>query len=122
MNVRPIRDFIVVSKEEAPKQTSSGIYLPPSADDKLVSGFVMAVGSGLIAGDGSKVPLEVRAGDRVVFNKNMAVELKEEDKVFFLLREEHVLCVLDPAYPVDGYLEHPYSVDGYLEFKGISSF
>lgn len=97
MNVRPIRDFIVVSKEEAPKQTSSGIYLPSSADDKIVSGFVMAVGTGLIAGDGSKVPLEVKTGDRVVFNKNLAVEFKEEDKVFLLLREEHVLCVLDPS-------------------------
>lgn len=119
MNVRPIRDFIVVSKEEAPKQTSSGIYLAPSVEDKLVSGFVMAVGSGLIAGDGSKVPLEVKTGDRVVFNKNMAVELKEENDVFFLLREEHVLCVLDrtcQSDSADGY------ADGNLWFKGSSSF
>ena len=115
MNVRPIRDFIVVSKEEAPKQTSSGIYLAPSVEDKLVSGFVMAVGSGLIAGDGSKVPLEVKTGDRVVFNKNMAVELKEESDVFFLLREEHVLCVLDRTFQSD-------HTDGYVSFKGSSSF
>lgn len=94
MSVKPIRDFLVVLKEEPPKQTASGLFLAPTVEDKVVSGFVTAVGSGFLTKDGSKVPLEVSVGDRVVFNKNMAVEVKEDDKTFLVLREEHVLCLL----------------------------
>lgn len=95
MSIQPIRDFIVVTKEEAPKQTQSGLYLAPSAtEEKIVTGTVLAVGSGLIAGDGSKIPLEVKAGDKVAFNKNMAVEVKTGAETHLLLREEHVLCVI----------------------------
>lgn len=93
MSVQPIRDFLVVEKEDAPKQTASGLFIAPTVEEKVVNGLVLAVGSGLLAGDGSKIPLEVKAGDRVAFNKNLAVEVKDGEKTFLLLREEHVLCV-----------------------------
>ncbi len=94
MNVQPIRDFIVVAKEEAPKQTASGLYIAPSVEERVISGKVLAVGSGFVTSTGTVLPLEVKAGDRIAFNKNMAVEVKSDDDVVLLLREEHVLCVL----------------------------
>lgn len=97
MSLHPLRDFIVVSKDDAPKQTASGLYIAAILlDEKVVTGEVLEVGSGLIAGDGSVIPLEVKAGDKIVFNKNMAVEVKNGNNTYFVLREEHVLCVVRP--------------------------
>lgn len=96
MSVKPLRDFIVVNKDDAPKQTASGLYISHSTDEKVVTGEVLDVGSGLIAGDGSVIPLEVKVGDKVAFNKSMAVEVKNGTSVYFLLREEHVLCAVRP--------------------------
>lgn len=96
MSVKPLRDFVVVSKDDAPKQTASGLFIAPVADEKVVTGEVLEVGSGLIAGDGSVIPLEVKAGDKIAFNKNMAVEVKSGGSTYFLLREEHVLCIIRP--------------------------
>lgn len=92
--VKPLRDFIVVEKEEENNKTKSGLFLAPSADEKITFGKVLAVGSGQIAADGKSIPLEVSVGEKVAFNKHMAVELKVDDKTFLLLREEHVMCVV----------------------------
>ena len=96
MSLKPLRDFMVVSKDDAPKQTASGLFIATMTDEKVVTGEVLEVGTGLIAGDGSVVPLEVKAGDKIVFNKNMAVEVKHGTNTYFVLREEHVLCVVRP--------------------------
>lgn len=92
MIVQPLRDFVVVTKNEAKKQTASGIYLADLSEDKVVSGVVKSVGSGQISAEGKSIPLEVRVGDTVFFNKNLAVELKVEDETFLVLREENLLC------------------------------
>jgi chaperonin GroES len=94
MSLKALRDFVVVSKDDAPKQTASGLFIAPSAEEKVVSGVVVDVGSGLISDRGTSVPLEVKVGDKVVFNKSLAVEVKNEDKTFYVLREEHILCVV----------------------------
>lgn len=93
MSVKPIRDFVVVTKEEAPKTTSSGIFLAPT-EEKNVTGTVTAVGSGRITVNGTIVPLEVKEGDKVVFNKHHASEIKHDDKVFFVLKEDQLICIL----------------------------
>ena len=91
----PLRDFIVIAKENnTQKQSTGGIFLAPSVEDKIITGQVLSVGSGLIAGDGTTIALEVKVNDRVVFNKTLAVEVKDNDETFFLLREEHVLCLI----------------------------
>ncbi len=95
MDLKPIRDFIVVQKSDAPKQTSGGLFVPTNAEEKVVSGRVLAVGSGHIGNSGSIIPLEVRVGDTISFNKSMAVEVKVNDTTYLLLREEHVLCVVN---------------------------
>lgn len=93
MTVHPIRDFIVVVKDEGPKQTASGLYLGHT-EEKNVTGTVVAVGSGRVTMNGSVIPLDVNVDDKVVFNKNLATEVKEGEKSFLVLREDQIICVL----------------------------
>lgn len=94
MITTPLRDFVLVSKQEAAKQTAAGIYMPETAEEKIVTGTVTAVGSGKVTADGSIVPLEVKVGDTVVFNKNYATDLKVDQTTMFLLKEEQIFCVM----------------------------
>lgn len=93
MSVHPIRDFIVVTKDEGPKQTASGLYLG-HAEEKNVSGTVIAVGSGRVTMNGSVVPLDVNVNDKVYFNKNLATEVKDGENTVLVLREDQIICVL----------------------------
>lgn len=89
----PLRDFIVVTKEDGPKTTASGLYMPTESE-KVVSGTVLAVGSGRVASNGTVVPMEVKVGDKVAFNRNFATELKSGGETVLLLREDQLLAVL----------------------------
>lgn len=93
MSVHPIRDYVVVSKEEGPKTTASGLYIAHT-EEKNVTGSVVAVGSGRISMNGTVIPLEVVVGDKVVFNRNLATEVKDGETSFLVLREDQVVCVL----------------------------
>ena len=93
MNAKPLRDFIFVSKDDQVKQSASGLFLP--VEDKHVTGTVMAVGPGRPSNDGSSVvPLSVKVGDKVLFNKQHAVDVTVDGSPVFLLREEQLYCVL----------------------------
>ena len=78
MDFQPVRDFIVVSKEEQAKQTSGGIFIPTTveAQDKIATGVVTAVGSGVMTTTGTLYPLEVKVGDRIAFVRSLSVEIK----------------------------------------------
>ena len=93
MSVQPIRDFITVTKEEAAKTTASGLFIAHT-EEKNVSGTVIAVGTGRVTMNGSIVPLDVQVGDKVLFNKNLAVEVKDGESAVWVLREDQVICVL----------------------------
>jgi len=89
----PVRDFLLVEKEEAVKQTPSGLHLVTNtADEKVICAKVIAVGSGTLVEGGERVAMEVNPGDRVFFVKSLSVEVKVEEKSYLLLREEHVMC------------------------------
>lgn len=93
--LKPLRDFLVVSAMKEDEKTPSGLLFKPSTvEEKVVSGKVLSVGSGYLLDSGVKVPLEVLVGDTVLFNKNLAVEVKHQGETVFLLREEHVLTVV----------------------------
>lgn len=92
MNVQPLRDFVVVSKDEQVKQTASGLHIVSSNDNRIISGTILAVGSGKIS-NGILIPLEVHVGDKVMFSKNLVIEIKENDKDVFLIKEENLLCI-----------------------------
>jgi chaperonin GroES len=92
MNIKPVRDFVAVVKESQQKKTSSGLYVPDVVEDKVITGTVVAVGSGHIAGSGNIIPLEIKVGDSVMFSRASAVEIKVGDSPVMLLREENIFC------------------------------
>lgn len=95
MSLQPLRDFLVVSVAKAAEtKTPGGILLPGTVDEKIVTGTVVAAGSGYLTDSGAVVPLEVKAGDSILFNKQMSVEVKNNGETYYLLREEHVLSVV----------------------------
>jgi chaperonin GroES len=95
MSYQPLRDFVLVSKEEAEEKTPGGlIFRPSTVEDKIVKGLVIAVGSGRVTTEGTVVPLEVKVGDKVLFNKNFATELSGSGETALILREDQLLCIV----------------------------
>lgn len=95
MSIHPIRDFITVAKvEEEQQKTKGGLYVPGTVDEKVVTGKVLSVGSGRVALDGTVVPLEVKAGDVIKYNKNMGTEVSHHGDTVVVLREDQVICIL----------------------------
>jgi chaperonin GroES len=97
MNIRPLGDRIVVRRSPSQEKTAGGILLPDSAKNKPQRGKVLAVGNGKLLKDGTRRPLEVKAGDTVLFTSWAGDEYKEgkaQDNIL-LMREEDVLAVID---------------------------
>lgn len=94
MTVQPLRDFVVVVKDEPVTQTAGGLYVPGTAEEKVVTGKVTAVGSGRVDAGGRVVPMEISVGDRVAFNKNFATEVKVDNTTHLLLREDQIFCIV----------------------------
>jgi chaperonin GroES len=95
MSLQPLRDFLVVTVVKSGEtKTPGGILLPGTVEDKIVTGTVVAVGSGHLNTDGTSSPLEVKFGDSILFNKQMSVEVKHAGETFYLMREEHILSVV----------------------------
>ncbi len=88
----PLGDKVVLRRASAEDRTAGGIVLPDSAKDKPQRGEVVAVGDGHTKDDGSKVPLTVREGDRVIFSSYAGDEIKVGDDEFLLLREGDILA------------------------------
>ena len=72
-----------------------GIIIPDSAKEKPQEGKVIAVGNGKVADDGKKIPLDVKAGDKILFGKYSGSEVKVEDEEYLILREEDVLAIIE---------------------------
>jgi chaperonin GroES len=95
MKIKPIRDYIVVKRlEENSEKKVGSIIIPDTAKEKPLTAEVVAVGSGRILKDGSKVPLEVKAGDTVLIGKYSGSEVKLDGKEYVVLREDEVLGVV----------------------------
>jgi chaperonin GroES len=93
MNVVPIRDQVIVSKEkEDEKRSSGGLYMP-TIEKKNATGTVLRAGSGRVTMSGHVVPLDVKEGDKVLFNPNMATEAQDGDTTVYVLREDNILAV-----------------------------
>jgi len=94
MKVKPLGDRVLVEILEAEEVTKGGIVLPDTAQEKPQQAKVAAVGKGKISDDGKVVPLEVKAGDVVLFGKYAGTELKIEDKNLLMLKEEDILGIV----------------------------
>lgn len=95
MTIQPLRDFIIVEKApETEKRSAGGIIVPGTSEAKVLTARVLAVGSGKVALDGTVVPMEVKVGDSVVFNRNFATEITAGSETVLLLREEQIFAVV----------------------------
>ena len=93
--IRPLHDRILVKREEEQETRRGGIIIPDTAKEKPQEGKVVAVGSGKISEDGKRIPLDVKAGDKILFGKYSGSEVKIEDDEYLILREEDVLAILE---------------------------
>lgn len=94
LNVRPLRDRLVVRRLEEEQRTAGGLYIPDTAKEKAQEAEVVAVGDGKIGDDGKRIPLEVKVGDRILFSKYSGSELKIDGQEYLILREDDIQCVL----------------------------
>ncbi len=98
MKIRPLGDRVVVKPLEEEERTKGGIVLPDTAKEKPQHGEVVAVGPGEWDEDGKKrIPLDVQAGDRVLFAKYSGAEVKLEDEEYLILRQSDILAVVERA-------------------------
>jgi len=94
MKVRPLHDRLVVRRIEEKETAKGGIIIPDTAKEKPQEGEVVAVGNGKVLDNGTKVTLDVKVGDKILFGKYSGTELKIEGEDVLILREEEVLAVL----------------------------
>jgi chaperonin GroES len=95
MKIRPLHDRILVERLEEKEVRKGGIIIPDTAKEKPQEGKVIAVGNGRVTDDGKKLPLDVKAGDTILFGKYSGSEVKIEEKEYLILKEEDVLAILD---------------------------
>jgi chaperonin GroES len=95
MNVRPLHDQILVHRLEQGEQQIGGIIIPDSAKEKPQQGTVMAAGIGKVKDGGKRVPLDVKAGDRILFGKYSGQEIRLDGKDYFIMKEDDVLAVIE---------------------------
>ena len=94
MNVRPLYDRVLVKRFDEPEKSRGGLFLPETAKEKPLQGEVLAVGEGRVNDDGSVSPLQIKAGDRIVFSKYAGTEIKVDGEDRLILREDDVLGIL----------------------------
>jgi chaperonin GroES len=95
MNVRPLHDRIIVTRIEEGEQKVGGIIIPDSAKEKPQQGKVIAAGNGKTKDDGKRQPLDVKAGDLILFGKYSGQEIKLDGEDYLIMREDEVLAVLE---------------------------
>jgi chaperonin GroES len=95
MKIRPLHDRILVERVEEKEVRKGGIIIPDTAKEKPQEGRVIAAGAGKLGDDGKRIPMDVRAGDRILFGKYSGSEVKLDDKEYLILREDDVLAILE---------------------------
>jgi chaperonin GroES len=94
MKFRPLHDRVLVKRIEQEEKTSGGIIIPDTAKEKPMEGEIIAVGPGARKEDGEIAPLDVKAGDRVLFGKWSGTEVKIEGEELLIMKESDVLGII----------------------------
>ena len=102
MKVRPLHDRILIKRIEEQETVKGGIIIPDSAKEKPQEGEVIAVGNGKKTEEGKVVPLDVKAGERILFGKYSGTEIKIDDHEYLILKEDEVLGVIESAKAATG--------------------
>jgi chaperonin GroES len=95
VQLQPLGDRVVVERDDAESKTAGGIVLPDSAKDKPARGKVVSVGEGRLLEDGSRGKMQVKVGDRVIFNSYSGESFKVGDDELLLMREDEILAVIE---------------------------
>jgi chaperonin GroES len=95
MNIRPLQDRLVVKRMEEERTSAGGIVIPDSATEKPSRGEVLAVGNGKVSENGNVRPLDVKAGDTVLFGKYAGTEIKVDGEEVLIMREDDILGVIE---------------------------
>ena len=95
MKIRPLHDRILVERLEEKEVKKGGIIIPDTAKEKPQEAKVIAVGNGKVTDEGKKIPLDVKAGDKILFGKYSGSEVKIDDKEYLIMREDDVLAILE---------------------------
>src|SRR6187551_3934561 len=95
VGIRPLHDRVLVSRIEEGEQKIGGIIIPDSAKEKPMQGKVVAVGNGKVKDDGTRIALDVKAGDHILFGKYSGQEIKLDGEEYLIMREDEVLAVIE---------------------------
>jgi chaperonin GroES len=95
MKIKPLHDRIIVKRLEEEEITKGGIIIPDTAKEKPIEGKVVAVGDGKVKDDGTKLPIEVKVGDRVLFAKYGGTEVKIDGEEHLMMKEDDILAIVE---------------------------
>jgi chaperonin GroES len=95
MNLRPLHDRVLVRRLEQDDKTAGGIIIPDTAQEKPMEGEIVAVGSGARSEDGTIHPLDVKAGDRILFGKYSGTEVKMDGEELIIMRESDIMGIIE---------------------------
>jgi chaperonin GroES len=95
MKIRPLHDRVIVKRLEEENKSKGGIIIPDTAKEKPAQGEVMAVGDGKVLDNGTKLGMNVKVGDKVLFSKYGGTEVKIEGDEYLIMREEDILGVIE---------------------------
>ncbi|MBL7211287.1 MAG: co-chaperone GroES [Desulfobacteraceae bacterium] len=95
MKVKPLHDRVIVKRVEEEEKTKGGIIIPDTAKEKPVEGKVVAVGDGKVQENGTKTPLEVKAGDRVLFGKYAGTEIQIDGEEHLIMKEDDIIAIVE---------------------------
>jgi chaperonin GroES len=97
VNLKPLGDRVVVEHVEQAEKTSGGVFLPDTAKEKPQEGRVLAVGSGRTLDNGTKLAMDVKVGDKIIYSKYSGSEIKLEGKDYLIISEKDVLAVVESS-------------------------
>jgi chaperonin GroES len=95
MKIRPLQDRVIVQRVEEEEKTKGGIIIPDTAKEKPQEGKVVAVGKGKVNDEGKITPLDVKAGDKILFGKYSGTEVKLNGEEYLIMREDDILGVIE---------------------------
>jgi len=95
MNIKPLGDRVLIKASEQDEVTPSGIVLPEKAKEKPQEGEVIAIGTGKVLDNGTRVDLEVKVGDRVIYSKYAGTEIKKDGVEYLVLSERDILAIVE---------------------------
>src|SRR5690349_20321999 len=102
INIRPLHDRVVVKRIDEGEQVRGGIIIPDTAKEKPQQGEVIAAGSGKVLENGTRVALDVKVGDRILFGKYSGSEIKLDGIEYLIMKEDEILGVVDGAAKAKG--------------------